>query len=71
MNQVGLGRGLFQLITSLVDGAPRMAERSKCLEHTHALDVVDDDPVQPAQLVTVALERLDGGSSKGHQEEQD
>ena len=50
---------------------PRVAERAEGLQHADALDVVDDDAVQPAQFIPVALEGLDRGATKRRQEEQD
>ena len=48
-----------------------MAERRECLEHADALDVIDDDAVQPAQLVAVTHEGLIGRPPERHKNEQD
>ena len=48
-----------------------MTERRERLQHPNPLDVIDDDPVQPAQLIAVAHEGLVGGPPEGHQDEQD
>ena len=71
VDQVGSCGGLLQLVAALVDRAPRMAERRKGLQHPDALDVIDDDPVQAAELVAVAHESLVGRATEGHEDEQD